>query len=173
MKLIKSIDDSIGMIEHYGAGFCMMFAVLFIGVNVFTRYILGFTYFWLLEIVRYLVVWSTFFGAAYLARTAGHISIDLLVVRLPKRARISVDIGACVIGFLFCLYLTLKGTGILAHSIHMGERSATALRIPMFIPKSAVPVGAVMLCIEFLRRIASDIKFFVSEKEPWWMAKVG
>jgi len=60
-------------------------------VAVFCRYALNHSRFWSDEVVRYLVVWFTFLGAAIALRNREHIRVEYFVELLPGRVRRFVE----------------------------------------------------------------------------------
>ena len=62
--------------------------VLFQGVVL--RYLFNYAFPWTEEVVRYSIVWLVFLGGSIAARRGAHISMDILVVYLPPRAKLFV-----------------------------------------------------------------------------------
>lgn len=172
---MKELSSKVGSwyadVLKYSAGVCLLAAVLLVSFNVFTRYVLGFTYLSVLEIAKYLVLWSTFLGAVFLQRKGGHLSVDFITLHLSQKSRIIVDTGACIVGFCFCLMLAIEGFIVSAWSFRMGEYSTTALNVPMVIPKFIVPIAGTLLAIEFARRLIGNTTFFFLKKVPEWIER--
>ena len=56
-------------------------------MNVFTRYVLKFTYFWAEEIAVGCFVWTIFLGTAAAYREKGLLGVEAIVVLLPKKIK--------------------------------------------------------------------------------------
>ena len=66
------------------ASFTAMFACVF-GQVIF-RYALNDPLAWSDELARYLFIWASFLGWIIAARRRSHLSVDMMVVKLPPRA---------------------------------------------------------------------------------------
>lgn len=84
-----------GLLVWLGAGL-----VGLVLVSVFCRYVLNQSLSWSDEVVRYLFVWFTLFGAAVTLREREHIRVEYFVERLPAGLRRAVEIvmlaGVCL-----------------------------------------------------------------------------
>jgi TRAP-type C4-dicarboxylate transport system permease small subunit len=60
---------------------------------------------WTLDIAEYLLYAITFLGAPWVLREEGHIAIELVVERLPRRARRAARIASDALGALVCAVL--------------------------------------------------------------------
>lgn len=71
-------------LKHYDkfeeriAVFLFLFIFVLMSTQIFTRYLLNFTFAWNIELCRYTFVWLTFIGAAYVRKHGSHIKIEIL-----------------------------------------------------------------------------------------------
>lgn len=72
-------------------------------MNVFTRYVLKFTYFWAEEIAVGCFIWTIFLGTAAAYREKGLLGVEAIVVLLPQKIRDIVEF------FTYILLLVLSG----------------------------------------------------------------
>jgi len=66
---------------------------------------------WALDVSEYLLYAITFLGAPWVLREEGHIAIELVVERLPSRARAAARVASDALGALVCavlLYYTCR-----------------------------------------------------------------
>jgi C4-dicarboxylate transporter DctQ subunit len=143
--------------EKYVAAVTLGFAALLVFLQVILRYFFGISPSYFSELIRYSIVWSVFIGGSYALRQNKHLTIDILLLRMSERTKQYIQIVASAIGAIFCLYLAWMGLMVVLDTIHLGERSSSALRMPMYIPRLAVPVGAFLLCIRFFERIVDSV----------------
>jgi TRAP-type C4-dicarboxylate transport system permease small subunit len=113
-------------------------------LQVVFRYLFHFPLFWTEELARYCLVWASLTGASIALKKGAHIAIRLLVDRFPSRA------GRAVFIFLArsftALILVVVLTGGIQLVVITSRQISPALRIPMAIPYSALPVcSAIML----------------------------
>lgn len=75
---------------YLGSAFITVTIILVI-MNVFTRYALNFTYYWVEEIAVGCFVWTIFLGTAAAYREKALIGVEAIVNFLPKRSREIVE----------------------------------------------------------------------------------
>jgi TRAP-type C4-dicarboxylate transport system permease small subunit len=66
-------------------GLLSLMSVLVI-LNVITRYAFSYSFTWVEEVTRYMMIWAAFLGAGLALRVGGHIAIDTLPQSLPPAA---------------------------------------------------------------------------------------
>lgn len=108
---------------------------------------------WVLEISIYLCLASVFLAGGYALKEKHHINVDVVTSKLSPRNQILFQIISLVMALIYTLVLTWKGAGMAIESFRMHEVSPTVLNVPMVIPHSLLPIGGVMLLLEFLRQI--------------------
>jgi TRAP-type transport system small permease protein len=66
--------------------------------NVISRYAFSYSFTWVEEVTRYMMIWATFLGAGLALRVGGHIAVDTLPQALPPGpARVVRSLIAAVI----------------------------------------------------------------------------
>jgi C4-dicarboxylate transporter DctQ subunit len=121
--------------------------------EVVMRYIFNSPTTWSLEITEYLLVMGTFLGSAYVLKEKRHVVIDLLTSQLVGRTRAMVEIVNIVALLFFSGILLWYGQEVLVTVIAQGRVSPSLLHLPLWIPKSTVPVGAVLLVLHELKML--------------------
>jgi C4-dicarboxylate transporter, DctQ subunit len=112
---------------------------------------------WSIEISVYLIMASGFLGLAPALAGNNHISVDLITSKLsPKRNKV-LHTFTSVIGLIFCLILTISSADMVLVSYEINSLSTSTLRIPLFIPQAAIPVGSALIVLEFLRQLLGDL----------------
>lgn len=134
-----------------GAAFAVM-AVL-VTLNVMLRN-LGLTNFpWLLEVSEYVLYIGTFLAAPWVLRLGGHVRVDLLPGVLPGAGARWVNIAADLCGLLFCLVLARHGWNVTVDAFYRGDMMFKELVIPEWPLLAVIPLSALLLAIEFARRL--------------------
>jgi TRAP-type C4-dicarboxylate transport system permease small subunit len=136
--------------------FCGMFAAGLIGLGVivvcdmvFERYVLNLTTIWQTDFVTYSLIAATFIGSPYVLMTRGHVNVDVLPLHLGPRPRFWLAIGTAVVGMAFCIALAIL-TFLYWHEAWTNNwRSNTMWRARLWIPYSAMPVGLVILTLQY------------------------
>lgn len=152
MSLFKTASRGVTSVTGLAANLLLIAMLLAIATQVVARFVLGAPTVWAEELARFLLVGIAMIGAAALIERDEHISIDILVSVLPKRAQ-------AVLGWLRDA-ITLTVCGLLAHYgwllAGIGARqTTTGLGIKMSLPYMAIPVGAALMALALvLSRLA-------------------
>lgn len=78
-----------------------------VAANVFSRYALNYSFPWVEELTRYMMIWLTFLGAGPALRVGGHIAVESLPASLPRlpaqlvRGFIAVIVAATLVVMLW------------------------------------------------------------------------
>ncbi|WP_346798331.1 TRAP transporter small permease [Halomonas sp. Bachu 37] len=102
------------------------------------------------EISGFLLVGASFLGLAYTFVHGGHIRVTLLIGRLPPATRVWFEVFCLAIALALSVYLAWNLYWLLDDSIAFNETSYGLLRIPLWIPQSAMLAGVALLCLALL-----------------------
>lgn len=145
-------DDLLAVAERWVVAIAIAAAAALVFLAVLLRYGLGYSVSAFDEITRYLMVLIAFVGASRLLHQDGHVNVVVLLVLLPPRLRRWLEAAAALAGAAICLILAWLGVQMLLQSIAIDLRSMSALRMPMWLPQAAVPLGAALMAVRFLQR---------------------
>ena len=85
-------------------------------IQVFGRYVMNDTPTWAEAFALVLVIWVTMFGAAVGVRDAGHIGMESLLVLVPERVRLKLEVVIHVLVGIFGALMAYNGA-LLAMSV--------------------------------------------------------
>jgi TRAP-type C4-dicarboxylate transport system permease small subunit len=125
----------LGNFEEDAAAVLMAAILAVLGLQVFTRYVLGNPLSWTEEVARHLFIWMVFFGASAAIRDGTHVSIDLLVSRLPKG-----------------LHAVVTAVN------RMWSLPTATLEIPIGLVYVVLPISAVLMMIRTVVRLRVDLR---------------
>ncbi|BAS26659.1 TRAP transporter small permease [Limnochorda pilosa] len=112
--------------------------------QVLFRFVLERPLSWSEELARYSFVWLSLLGASSALRAGLHPGMDLLVARLPDRARrVACLLANLATGWLLWLLLD---QGLALARLNMRQLSP-AMRIPMGIPYGAIPAASFIMLV--------------------------
>ena len=157
-KLLKPIDwleDSICVLT-LGAVSVIIFG------QVISRYFFDYTPHWSEELSRYLIVWSIFVGVSVGVRENKHIGVDALIRFLPGGLKLACECLLNLIGIAVVAVLIYTSFQFINRTIEF-EQLSPAMRVPMYIPYLAMPVGLSLSAIRFAQNI---FRLFVKHEEP-------
>ncbi|MEW6622323.1 MAG: TRAP transporter small permease [Bacillota bacterium] len=125
-------------------------------VQVFCRYVLGFSIFWSEELARYLLVWTTFLGGSVAYKKAQLASINFLAEKLPARPRALVGILAQIMALTFIVVAAYYGFKQ-SFSPSVTMQVSPAMRLPMTYAYLAVPIGFGIIMIHSIENLYKHI----------------
>lgn len=133
------------------AGVILVFIVAAVCYTIFMRFFFKETTIWIIQTTEYALLWIVFLATAWLLREKGHITTDLVYEHLSSGTQQTLDaitfaLGgvACVVLFLFSVYYTYD-------SIINSVTDVRAVTIPKWIIFIIIPVGSLLLIIQFFR----------------------
>jgi C4-dicarboxylate transporter DctQ subunit len=147
--MLDRLTALVARLEDVAVGTIMLGATYILFQGVVLRYLANYAFPWTEEVVRYSIVWLVFLGGSIAARRGAHISMDILVVYLPPRAKLFVMGVASVLAAGFTLATTYYGVLLTASIWQYGQLSPAA-EIPMALPFAAIPVGCGLMTIRFV-----------------------
>lgn len=127
-------------------------------IQIVLRYGFGTSLTWSEEVVRYLLIWLTFVGAAVAVREGSLVGLDLLQ-RVAERAGFDRSLGVLIslFGLAFVLAIAYYGYKLtMAPAIQ--RQSFSTLPLPMSLVYAAVPVSAVLMTVQLIDQILGQFR---------------
>lgn len=118
-------------------------AVLVIA-NVISRYVFSYSFTWVEEASRYLMIWAAFLGAGMALRVGGHIAIDSLPAALPPAgARVLRSVIVLVLAVTLSILIWLG----IEYSQFAWEQETPVLGWSFGQVYLAMPIGAALMLL--------------------------
>jgi TRAP-type C4-dicarboxylate transport system permease small subunit len=147
----------LGYIAAVILGFMMMLTV----VDVFFRYILNAPLTGAIEVSELLMVVLVFPALGWIAIERGHIKVDLLVSRWPKRVQMIVEIITLILSLGTYAYITWQS---LLESRNV-DMTTSLLSIPEAPFHWVMTAGFLMLCLAILSLMIEDVLYLAKGKK--------
>ncbi|MEA4893044.1 MAG: TRAP transporter small permease [Peptococcaceae bacterium] len=144
--------------EEYSLAILMGIMAVVVFLQVIFR-VIGGSLTWSEETSRYLTVWITFIGASLGVRRGAHIGVEAFTMLIPAKPRKVVIMLGQLLCIFFCGVVCFYSIGIIQNQILYGQISP-AMRIPMWWPYAAIPVGSALMIIRYLESIGHTIRTF-------------
>ncbi len=106
---------------------------------------------WIPELNEYLLYIITFFGAPWVLRDQGHISVDLVTQALSPRGKRRAFYISSVIGAAVCLVLCYYAVRVMIRSISAGNMVVKTWEFPEWLPQMIAPPIFLLLALIFIR----------------------
>lgn len=117
---------------------------------------------WSEEATRYLLIWSTMFGAGCVYKHSGHISITLLQDSVPAKVKNLLSILVhvlCIIVFALIVWNGIKYFG------KQGNQLSPAMRIPMRYVYTCIPIGCAIMVVHALDAVFQNLLGLFGKEE--------
>jgi TRAP-type C4-dicarboxylate transport system permease small subunit len=112
---------------------------------------MGYSIPWITEVSVILFSWVIFIGAGVITRTNSHISLDVLIEKLPPKSQYILRIGHVLLMLIVAFVMVYFGG---KHAIFVGKYQSTVyLKISLFYLYISVPVGGALLGLNALGNI--------------------
>ncbi len=155
MKILRraeAIFDDIMSFFTSLADFLVIFTMVVVCMEVVMRYFFKHSLMWVFETTSYSMLFITYLAAPWLLKEEGHTVMDLVSNRLRPRIQAMLNFITSIIGAFVCLVITWYGAETTLYLLRMGIREQSAVRPPSFILYIVIPIGSLLLSIQFLRR---------------------
>lgn len=121
-------------------------------LQVILRYAFSTSFFWTEEAARFLFVWASFLGGAETVRRNQHIVIDILAEIFPASIRKVTELTHILFSIVFLAIIFYLGYQFATFG---GGQVSSVMRIPMWVGHLAIPVGAALMILAYLERLAA------------------
>lgn len=134
-----------------GAGI-LFFDTLSVNAEIISRFLVGKSFIWVVEITEISLLFITFLGVAWVLKKDGHVSVDILLSKLSIKHQAIFNAVTSIIGAIVIFPLVWYGTKVAWIHYQKDLYDATALNIPDVAILFVIPLGSVLLFIQLLRR---------------------
>ena len=158
-KILHYLDE---YLEEFLMVISLIAMTLIMGIQVFSRYILGMSLSWSEEITRYLFIWSAFLSVSLCTRKCISIKIDQFIQLFPKRGKSLWKVLNLTVEFVFFVYLIPYSFIYLKNTIESGQVSP-ACGIPMYYVQAAPFVCFIITAFRIAQRWFGEWKIVLGK----------
>jgi TRAP-type mannitol/chloroaromatic compound transport system permease small subunit len=101
-------------------------------------------------------------AGGFVLREGGHVRVDVLYNRMPKRWKAIADVFTSIFFFIFVFSLLGTGWIFFKDSYNVGEVSFTEWAIQYWPIKFALPLGAALLILQGISQLIKDIAVVIN-----------
>jgi TRAP-type transport system small permease protein len=128
-RFVKGVVG-LNRVLHYVAGAALLALMFMIVANIFGRWLFGIPVRGTVELTQLLMVGIVYFGLGYTQSCDEHISVDLLYLKLPRRAKTVVDLFASIVTLVVVIILAWQLQAYYG-VLEAGGRETSTLGIPL------------------------------------------
>lgn len=152
MKIITKIMDVLCLVFKRLTAIILALMLIASVAEIIRRYIMGASFVWADEFIRYCIVAVAFFGGSVAYREVGGlVAFDMVQTRLQGKTRLILEYVINTIVLMFCIYIFVNSVNNLQMpSIY--NQISIGLHISMAIPYAPITIGMVILILLALEK---------------------
>ena len=148
-------DEVIDRVEQTLVSILLGLMILIAFLQIVLRNIFATGIAWADPLVRNLVLWVGFVGAAIATREGRHINIDVLPRWVPQQGKTIIGVIVQLFSAFVCGLLTFAAVKFVRNEALMG--SFTFLGIPAWVPQMILPITFGIMALRFGLRSLRDL----------------
>jgi C4-dicarboxylate transporter DctQ subunit len=133
-------------------GLLILFLLITVCVDVALRNLTGRPTVWIVEISGHVLLYLPFLAGAWVLKNEKHVKMDLLLNYMSPKSQALLNGIMYSIGSIICLAIAWFGTQVTAELLRTGQPTQGVLLVPKWPIMIIIPLGFVLLFIEFIRR---------------------
>lgn len=153
-KFFDRIIDSLAFI----AGSFIFIMMLIECYEVIGRYYIRHPLLWGVEVCEYMLFLLAFLGTAWVLKKRAHVSVDIFFRLLKPRSQIHCNLFVSFMGIMVSLIIFFFGLKTAWEDYIAGVRIVKTTPVPSWIFLSFIPLGYLLLLIEFIRQFLAELK---------------
>lgn len=131
-----------------GIGVWLIIALMLsVTVDVVHRTLLGRSIVGVFELDELLMVGICFFVLAYTQRQRGHVRVELVLIRLPEKARYFTELAAWLLTLAVCAILLWQSIVQAQLTISMHLITTGLIQYPLWPARICLSIGFLFLCV--------------------------
>jgi len=139
------------------AGVILVFICAAVCYTIGMRFLFTRTTIWIMQTTEYALLWIVFLGTTWLLREGGHITTDIIYAHLNEKTKRYLECIMFVIAGVACLTMVYFGITYMIECIQRGVTDVRAVTIPKWIIFVIIPIGSILLTIQFFRMAWSKV----------------
>lgn len=147
-KILNWLDENL---EEFLIVLALAAMTVVMGIQVFSRYVLGASLSWSEELTRYIFIWTGFLSVSYCTRKCISIKIEQFVAIFPKRGKAMFKVVNHTFELILFLYLLPFAWEFFCSALTSAQKSP-ALGMPMYLVQAAPLVGFSLTAFRVLQR---------------------
>ncbi len=155
-KILKKLDTIMTNLEEWALFIIVMTGLISLFANVVLRYGFNYTLAWSEELVRIVIIYSTFVGASVAVKQRAMIKIDAVVQIFP-RLKPGLTIYSNLLMLFFSGMMVYYGYQMTVMQ-YMTHQKTVSMEIPLVFIYSIMPIMGVMIFIRTVQVLVQDFR---------------
>ncbi len=158
IKAVRTVSQACGIF----AASLIAIGVFVVCEMVFERSVLGTNTIWQGDFTTNCLVAATFVGSPYVLMTRGHVNVDVLPLHSGPRLRWWLALFSILLAMAFVIVMAVLAYNYWHEAWAHNWRSNTVWRVRLWIPYAALPVGLILLGVQYV----VELICLVTGREP-------
>ncbi len=154
-KILDFLDKILTFFEEWTLFITVMVALISLFVNVVLRYGFNYSLAWSEELVREVIIYTTFIGCSAAVKNRSLIKIDASVQLLP-RIKMPLTYFSNFVTMIFAVMMIYYGSLMVALQ-HRTHQKTIIMEIPLVILYAILPLMGVMMLIRAVQVVYQDV----------------
>ena len=154
-KLLERLDKILTFFEEWTLFISVIVALIALFVNVVLRYGFNYSLAWSEELVREVIIYTTFIGCSAAVKSRSMIKIDASVQLLPK-LKMPLTYFSNFVTIIFAVMMIYYGA-MMVEMQHRTQQKTIIMEIPYVFLYSILPLMGVMMLIRAIQVIYQDV----------------
>jgi TRAP-type mannitol/chloroaromatic compound transport system permease small subunit len=162
MKVIEKFNERIAKVTSY----CLILLILSLVYEVFARYAFNAPTAWSSDATYFLCSIAIIFAMAYTWQMGGHVSVDMILAKLPVKVQAFLNVFFMLTMFFLCwLLIVWVMVPEVIQSWRILERSSIGYFPPIYPYKTWILIGTLILVLEGINVFIKELYRLIHGKE--------
>ncbi|MFC1902627.1 TRAP transporter small permease [Chloroflexota bacterium] len=161
MKLLtkfNAVFDRVLDVSAILTGLLIVFIMVSTNSEIISRKLLNASFLWVVPYSEYSLAYIVFLGTAWLLKREGHVRIDIVLNWLNPRQKALLNAITSIITAILCLIIAYVAVLVTWDIYQRGVYIVGILETPKAPLLAIIPVGFLLLFIQFLRRTYENLR---------------
>ena len=155
-KILDVLDKILSFFEEWSLFITVMIALISLFFNVVLRYGFNYTLAWSEELVREVIIYTTFIGCSAAVKNRSMIKIDASVQLFPK-LKVPLTFFSNLVTLIFAVIVLVYGWKMAALQVQTNQKTII-MQIPLVYIFSILPLMGGMMLIRAIQVMYQDVK---------------
>lgn len=155
-RLFEIIDKVLTLIEEWTLFITVLVAMVALFFNVILRYGFSYSLAWSEELIREVIIYTTFIGCSAAIKSRATVRIDALVQLVPK-LKYPLALFSYAVNLVFAVVMVVFGVQLCILQVESGQ-STLILQIPTVYLYAILPMMGVMMFLRVVMMLTAEIR---------------
>jgi len=163
-RIVSVFDKAMTFFENWTLFLCVMVGLISLLANVILRYGFNYSLAWSEELIREIIMYTTFIGCSAAIKRRNMIVIDVLPQSIPRLKK-PLAFFSHLATMIFAVLITYLGVQMAVQQ-HATFQTTVILKIPMYLLYVMLPLMGVLMGLRTVQAVYEDVRtFFLTPAE--------